>query len=143
MILRELVCDGVPLGTRGNGLGGGTGISTQIGSATENSAELWPGTIDELALYADPLSPEVVNAHASAWFGTVAQPVITQISISSGILFLTVPSATDLSYIIESSPDLVTPWTSIGTATTGTGSDLFLSAPAAASAEFFRVRAFR
>jgi hypothetical protein len=135
--------DGVPLGTRGNGLGGGTGISTQIGSATENSAELWPGTIDELALYADPLSPEVVNAHAGAWFGTVAQPVITQISISSGILFLTVPSATDLSYIIESSPDLVTPWTSIGTATTGTGSDLFLSAPAAASAEFFRVRAFR
>lgn len=135
--------DGVPLGTRANGLGGGTGISTQIGSSTENSAELWPGTIDELALYADPLSPVVVNAHASAWFGAVAQPVITQTSISSGILFLTVPSAADLSYIIETSPDLVTPWASVGTATAGTGSDLFLSAPAAASAEFFRVRAFR
>lgn len=135
--------DGVPLGTRANALGSGTGISTQIGSSTETSAELWPGTIDELALYADALSPATVNGHASAWFGAVAQPVITQMSITSGILFLTVPSAADLSYIIETSPDLITPWTATGTATAGTGSDLFLSVPAAASAEFFRVRAFR
>ncbi len=135
--------DGLSLGTRVNGLGFGSGISTQIGSATENSDELWPGTIDELVLYADPLAPAAVNAHASAWFGAVAQPMITQMNVSGGVLSLTVPSAVGLSYLIESSPDLISPWTASGPATPGTGSDLMLTVPAAGSAEFFRVRVFR
>ena len=135
--------DGIPLGTLANGLGSGSGLSAQIGSSTQNSDELWPGTVDEVALYGDVLSPGAVDAHASAWFGAMAVPVIKQAGVSSGLIFLTVPSTAGLSYSLEASPDLITPWTAAGPVTAGTGEDLILSTTTGGTAGYYRVRASR
>lgn len=135
--------DGASLGTKENGLGAGTGISTQIGSSTETSAELWPGTIDEVALYDRALPANVVNAHASAWLGALPAPVISQARVSSGNIFLTVITQTGLTYGIETSPELNTSWIGVGDAVAGTGGELFLSAPIQGKAGFYRVRATR
>jgi|GEM_PF-772928 len=133
--------DGVSLGTQENTLGTGAGLSVQIGSSTENNGELWPGTVDEVALYEEALSPEAIAAHASSWLGVIAPPEITAVSASSGLLFITVPSLADHSYSLETSPDLGTPWAPVaGSTLPGTGAPLTLSVPLEGAASFHRVR---
>lgn len=136
--------DGVSLGTQSNTLGAGTGLSVQIGSSTETSAELWPGTVDEVAIYDEALSADALSTHASAWFGVVAAPDITAVTASSGLLFITMNSLTGHTYALETSPDLVTPWTAVeGSSQPGTGNPLTLSVPMEGAASFHRVRVTR
>ncbi len=53
--------------------------STQIGSVSpySNNSENWVGMLDEVAFYADALTPEAVQAHYAAFFAGTA-PVITK-----------------------------------------------------------------
>lgn len=68
--------DGQLAGSGSIALGNGSGLPTQIGSATdESSAEGWVGAIDEVAFYSDALSLEAVKAHFDT-FHTGEPPVI-------------------------------------------------------------------
>ena len=132
--------DGLNLGTQLNLLGSGTGISTQIGSSTDGSAELWPGAIDELAIYSDALPGSAIASHADAWFGPLPVPKVTGVSTSGGLIFLTAPSVAGFRYWLEHSPDLAMPWQEVaGSGLDGTGADLILSAILGGDKGFYRV----
>ena len=135
--------DGLPLGEKTNPLGAGTNISVQIGSSTESSSEMWNGTVDEVALYNVPLSPEAVNRHASAWFGAVPSPVITSATVSGSDLILAVTTESFFTYRLETSPDLRTPWIVSGSPMLGTGDEILITVPLDGTARFYRIRVYQ
>ncbi len=76
--LFKVYVDGVEVGHGNYGLGAGTGLSTQLGSASPTSmSEPWVGTMDEVAFYADALTPEKILAHYQAFFAGTP-PVIAK-----------------------------------------------------------------
>ncbi len=135
--------DGRNLGTQAVPLGSGSGLPAQIGSSTDTSAELWPGTIDEVALYADALSPDAIATHANAWFGAPPAPRITAVSVSSGLVFMTVPSASGYVYSLEWSPDLYSWQPVTGSELPGSDGDLVFSTPVNGAEGYHRVRISR
>lgn len=81
---------------------------TQFGSSSNlDTTEGWIGALDEIALYADPLSPETILAHYEALVGQTEQPepvlnyVITDaglsISWSNELIGFTIESTSNLS----------------------------------------------
>lgn len=136
--------NGTSLGTVANPLGNDSGSAVQIGSSTLGSAEPWIGTIDELAIYSDALPASSIEAHVSAWFGALPKPEITNLSVSSGSLFMTVPSTLGYNYSLETSPDLASPWAFVvGSRLAGNNDNILFSTPVAGEKSFFRVRVSR
>lgn len=71
--------NGVSRGTLTLGLGGGVNLPAEIGSAGPSTQESFPGNLDEIALYADPLPQSAIQAHYNAWQTTSvgSAPVIS------------------------------------------------------------------
>jgi hypothetical protein len=71
--------NGVSLGSVTQTLGGGLNLPAEIGSAGPSTQESFPGSIDEVALYADPLPASAITAHYNAWLTTTAgsAPVVS------------------------------------------------------------------
>ena len=64
--------NGVSRGTVNQTLGGGLNLPALIGSAGPSTQESFPGNIDEVALYADPLPQSAITAHYNAWLTATA-----------------------------------------------------------------------
>lgn len=71
--------NGVSRGTLAVGLGPGINLPALIGSAGPSTQESFPGNLDEIALYADPLPASAITAHYNAWLTATAgsAPVFT------------------------------------------------------------------
>jgi hypothetical protein len=71
--------NGTSLGIITQPLGPALSVSAEIGSAGPSAQESFPGNIDEVALYADPLPATAVTAHYNAWLTATAgsAPVVT------------------------------------------------------------------
>ncbi len=71
--------NGTSLGNITQPLGSALSVNAEIGSAGPSSQESFPGNIDEVALYADPLPATAVTAHYNAWLTATAgsAPVVT------------------------------------------------------------------
>lgn len=87
--------NGTSLGSVTHALGGALGVSAEIGSAGPSSQESFPGNIDEVALYADPLPASAVSAHYNAWLTSTAgtapsltgQPASQTVNEGSNVTF--------------------------------------------------------
>ncbi|HWB04327.1 MAG TPA: lamin tail domain-containing protein [Verrucomicrobiales bacterium] len=64
--------NGVSLGSINQTLGSGVNVPAEIGASAPSAAESFPGNIDEVAIYADPLPASAVTAHYAAWQSSVA-----------------------------------------------------------------------
>ncbi len=71
--------NGVSRGTIAVNLGPGINLPALIGSAGPSTQESFPGNLDEIALYADPLPASAITAHYNAWLttGNGTAPAIT------------------------------------------------------------------
>ena len=71
--------NGANLGNITQPLGPALTVNAEIGSAGPSAQESFPGNIDEVALYADPLPASAVTAHYNAWLTSTAgtAPAIT------------------------------------------------------------------
>ena len=78
--------NGVSLGVRANTLGSATAAPAQIGASGPGNSEAWPGHIDEVSLYADPLPAAAVSARYQAWLsndsGTAPSITTQPVSLS-------------------------------------------------------------
>ncbi len=71
--------NGASLGPVTQSFGGGLNLPAIIGAAGPSTQESFPGSLDEVALYADPLPESAVTAHYNAWLSSTpgSAPVIT------------------------------------------------------------------
>ncbi len=71
--------NGTSLGVVTQALGGVMNLPSEIGSAGPSAQESFPGNIDEVALYADPLPASAALAHYRAWVASTVgvPPIIT------------------------------------------------------------------
>ncbi len=82
--------NGVSLGTVAIDLGSSLNLPAQIGAAGPSTQEAFVGTVDDVALYGDPLPASAVAAHYAAWRSATsgAAPVIAtqpaSLSVSEG-----------------------------------------------------------
>ena len=71
--------DGALAGSVSRPLLGVTTLPSQLGSAFPNAmSEGWVGQLDEVAFYADALSPAAVQAHYNAYFAGTPPVIVTQ-----------------------------------------------------------------
>ena len=64
--------NGLSLGTITQALGKGLNLTALIGAAASGGLESFPGSIDEVALYAEPLPASALAAHYQAWLAPSA-----------------------------------------------------------------------
>ena len=71
--------NGAGLGTVNQTMGPALNLAAVIGAAGSSVQESFPGSIDEVAVYAEPLPASAVAAHYQAWLGSSAgsAPVVT------------------------------------------------------------------
>jgi hypothetical protein len=131
--------DGAPVGTVSQPLGyTDFDKSTQIGATSPygNDSESWVGMLDEVAIYADALTPEAVQAHYDAFFAG-NPPVITK-QPQGGTY---APGAALTLSVKATGPSLAYQWYKGATAQTGsTASTLSFASLSAADAGTYSVK---
>ncbi len=99
--------NGVSLGSVNHPIGGGLNLPAIIGAAGPSTQESFPGNIDEVALYADPLPASAIQAHYNAWLTTAAgsapvidtQPASQTVNENDSVIFdVELASATGATY---------------------------------------------
>jgi hypothetical protein len=99
--------NGLSRGTINQTFGGGLNLPAEIGSAGPSAQESFPGNIDEVALYADPLPASAIQAHYIAWLTASAgsapvidtQPSSQTVNENGSVTFnVVLASATGASY---------------------------------------------
>jgi Concanavalin A-like lectin/glucanases superfamily len=131
--------DGTAVGTLSQPLGfTDFDKSTQIGATSPNAndSESWIGSIDEVAIYADALSSDAVQAHYNAFFAG-DPPVIIQQPLGGAFIAGSAPTLT----VKATGPSLAYQWYKAATAlSAATNSALAFSNLTAANAGTYSVR---
>ena len=109
----QIYWDGVLAGTSGQTLTGPVG-PTQLGSSSNlSTTEGWIGALDEVALYSDALSAEVIQSHYEALAGSldVAEPSISLVNDAGSLSILFEGGQ------LQRSPSVNGPWEDVPAAT--------------------------